>query len=356
MGIFGFLKGEKVLYYPGCLTKGVLKQELENYKEIFNKLKIDFVMLPDEENCCGLPVMNAGYRKDAVKLAKKNLKLFREKGIQKIVTNCPSCFHMFGSVYPKLVRDWNIPVEHATVTVLRALKKKGWKYHGYDEDREIVAYHDPCHLGRYSGVYDEPREVVEILGDVAGHFYVLFLVLAYWDDVWLVEQDVCCLTRRELLDAVVHRLVDVHLDDLRLGRVRVGVGRILDHLDAVPLHRLAKGFGESVAVDGAVLHLAFERAPTGEVGRGVAHERLGGDEVDLGPAAGLVERRVGAEPDAEPDGLRLVAQLAQVDDDLIVPEVVGQRHQNSLDSAPGGNPPLSCSLNRSIVRTASRQA
>jgi|APSaa5957512576_1039674.scaffolds.fasta_scaffold01497_4 heterodisulfide reductase subunit D len=164
MGIFGFLKGEKVLYYPGCLTKGVLKQELENYKEIFNKLKIDFVMLPDEENCCGLPVMNAGYRKDAVKLAKKNLKLFREKGIQKIVTNCPSCFHMFGSVYPKLVRDWNIPVEHATVTVLRALKKKGWKYHGYDEDREIVAYHDPCHLGRYSGVYDEPREVVEILG------------------------------------------------------------------------------------------------------------------------------------------------------------------------------------------------
>ena len=164
MGIFSWIKGEKVLYYPGCLTKGVLKAEFENYKEIFNRLGIDFVMLPDDESCCGLPVLNAGYRKDARKLAEKNLKLFREKGIDKIVTNCPSCFHMFGEVYPKLVRDFDIPVEHATVTVLRALKKKRITWRGEEGDREAVAYHDPCHLGRYSGIYEEPREVIRLLG------------------------------------------------------------------------------------------------------------------------------------------------------------------------------------------------
>ncbi len=164
MGIVSWIKGEKVLYYPGCLTKGVLKEEFENYKEIFNRLGIDFVMLSDSENCCGLPVLNAGYRKDAKKLCEKNLKLFKEKGIDKIVTNCPSCLHMFGEVYPKLVREWDISVEHASVVVLRGLKKKRIRWKDNEGDREVVAYHDPCHLGRYSGVYDEPREVVEILG------------------------------------------------------------------------------------------------------------------------------------------------------------------------------------------------
>ena len=47
MGILDWIKGERVLYYPGCLTEGVLKGEFENYKEIFNRLGIDFVMLSD---------------------------------------------------------------------------------------------------------------------------------------------------------------------------------------------------------------------------------------------------------------------------------------------------------------------
>jgi len=164
MGILDWFGGEKTLYYPGCLTKGVLKEQFENYKEIFNRLGIDFVMLPDEENCCGLPVLNAGYKKDARKLAKKNYDLFKKNGITKILTNCPSCYHTFKEVYPKLVREWDFEVEHATVAILNALKKRRIRFKGSDEKREVVAYHDPCHLGRYPGIYEEPREVIELLG------------------------------------------------------------------------------------------------------------------------------------------------------------------------------------------------
>jgi len=38
------------------------------------------------------------------------------------------------------------------------------KYKGLDEDREIVAYHDPCHLGRKMGLFDKPREIIKAVG------------------------------------------------------------------------------------------------------------------------------------------------------------------------------------------------
>ncbi|MCK5321280.1 (Fe-S)-binding protein [Candidatus Pacearchaeota archaeon] len=166
MGLINWVKnlGSNVLYYPGCLTKGVLSKEFENYKEIFNRLGIDFILLSKDESCCGLPILNAGYRKDARKLAKKNFDLFKKHSVTKIITNCPACHYMFKKVYPKLVHDWNIKVEHATVTILEALKKRRVKFRGSDVERELVNYHDPCYLGRYSGIYDEPRKLIELLG------------------------------------------------------------------------------------------------------------------------------------------------------------------------------------------------
>jgi len=71
---------------------------------------------------------------------------------------------MFNEVYPKLIRGWDIQVEHATVVVLEALKKKGIEWKGSQTEREAVSYHDPCYLGRYSGVYEEPRDVINLLG------------------------------------------------------------------------------------------------------------------------------------------------------------------------------------------------
>ena len=170
--------GKNTLYYPGCLEKSALPEIFENYKAIFNKLGVDFILLPNEEVCCGLPVLNAGYKKETRKLAEKNLKLFKEKNVKKIITSCPSCYHTFKNVYPELIRDWEkagIEVEHATVTILNALKRKGidfsgkyeedeWDEEGREQEKEFIFYHDPCHLGRYSEIYNEPREVIKRLG------------------------------------------------------------------------------------------------------------------------------------------------------------------------------------------------
>ncbi|MDD4251169.1 MAG: (Fe-S)-binding protein [Candidatus ainarchaeum sp.] len=165
MGLFDKLKGMggNTLYYPGCLTKFVGKDLEDNYKKIFNKIGIDFIQLKDLEVCCGSPILNAGYKEEAINLARKNFKVFKEHGVKKIITACPSCYYMFDKIYPSLLKDWDINVEHATQVIARAIKEKKINPKNINFD---ITYHDPCHLGRYSTVYSQPREIISSFGNL----------------------------------------------------------------------------------------------------------------------------------------------------------------------------------------------
>jgi len=150
--VFEKLLNRNVLYYPGCLTKFALKDKEDNYKKILTKLGIDFIMLKDEELCCGSPILNAGYTKDFENLREKNIRLFKKYGISKVITNCPGCADMFKKHY-------GLKTEHISETIYNHRKKLKRKFHN-----EEISYHDPCHLGRYAKIYEEPREVLKLRG------------------------------------------------------------------------------------------------------------------------------------------------------------------------------------------------
>jgi Fe-S oxidoreductase len=157
MGILDKLMGGNTLFYPGCLTKFAAPKVMENYKKILDIIGIDYIMLRDLEVCCGSPILNAGYHKDFKELAEKNMKIFEDHGVKRIITNCPACYHIFKVEYPK--HGFKINVEHMTQLMASNLKKFKVK-----PLSERITYHDPCHLGRYSGIYDEPRRILEHFG------------------------------------------------------------------------------------------------------------------------------------------------------------------------------------------------
>jgi heterodisulfide reductase subunit D len=139
------------LYYPGCTTKFMLPEIETNYTEILRELKIDFIKIK-EFNCCGGPVINAGYEKEFIELIKKNKLIFKKYGITRIISNCPLCVKIFKEHY-------DISAMHITQILFKNIDKLETKY-----DTEPISYHDSCNLGRGLGIYEEPRKILEKLG------------------------------------------------------------------------------------------------------------------------------------------------------------------------------------------------
>lgn len=146
------------LYYPGCLTKFALKEIQDNYEEILRREGIDFIKLSDKELCCGSPVKNAGGDKLFREMALKNLKIFKEHSVDRIVTNCPACALVLKKDYKEILGDeWDIEVLHMS-EVISDKTLKNVKLEG------VVTYHDSCHLGRGLKLYEKPRNIIKKTG------------------------------------------------------------------------------------------------------------------------------------------------------------------------------------------------
>ena len=152
-------KNAKVLYFAGCMTQltpkimRAMKQIMEAAGE-----KYDFL---DKAGgiCCGRPMLLSGKTAEAQAMIAKNTELIKQSGATKLVLSCPICYKVFKEEY----HLEGIEILHHT-QYIDALLKQGKLKVGKNEVNYV--YHDPCELGRAFGVYDEPREVLENVGNL----------------------------------------------------------------------------------------------------------------------------------------------------------------------------------------------
>lgn len=129
--------------------------------EIMKRAGEEFVILGEEERCCGLYAHDLGFRAEYERLKDENLKTVKRAGIQRVVITCGSCLRMWRE-YAK--EEPGIEALHGVEYVERLLQQGKIKF-GKTVKKKIT-YHDPCHLGRGCGVYEAPRNILRSIPGV----------------------------------------------------------------------------------------------------------------------------------------------------------------------------------------------
>jgi L-lactate dehydrogenase complex protein LldE len=121
------------------------------------------VEFPRDQTCCGQPFFNSGFHPEAVRLAKRTIKIFEDQA--HVVLPSGSCTAMIRVEYPHLFEDSPEWAARA-----RALAAKTYELSEYlvnklrwepvTKETVQVTCHDSCHACRLLGLKDEPRKLL----------------------------------------------------------------------------------------------------------------------------------------------------------------------------------------------------
>lgn len=154
------INNNKVIYFAGCMT--MLTPAIHrSMTKILEKAGVDYTFMDKDGGiCCGRPMLMAGRTEQAKQMVEMNTEIIRSSGAGILLLSCPICYRIFKEQY----RLEGIRIMHHT-EYIDMLVKEG--HIRLDRQDMLLAYHDPCELGRGCGIYEAPRHLVSSVGRLA---------------------------------------------------------------------------------------------------------------------------------------------------------------------------------------------
>ncbi|WP_196599232.1 L-lactate dehydrogenase (quinone) large subunit LdhH [Pectinatus frisingensis] len=158
----------RIAFFSGCNLDFVFPETGESVVKVLQDIGAE-VIYPQEQNCCGKPIIGAGDLDTARRLAKQNIAALEATNADYVIAACPTCAETLEQTYKELFKDDKVWLERA-----EKLSKKLKEFSSFVEQiyadngrlkntagKERITYHDSCHMRRSLGIYKEPRELLK---------------------------------------------------------------------------------------------------------------------------------------------------------------------------------------------------
>ncbi|HEU4326002.1 MAG TPA: heterodisulfide reductase-related iron-sulfur binding cluster [Roseiflexaceae bacterium] len=152
----------EVLYWVGCAPSydERSRKTARAMVQLFQRAGVDFAILGEEETCTGDPARRMGEELLYQQQAQTNIETMGQYTFKKVVTTCAHCFNTIKNEYPQFGGKAGVDYEVIHHTEFLAQLVAEGRLKPEVPVNERVAYHDPCYVGRYNDIYDEPRNVL----------------------------------------------------------------------------------------------------------------------------------------------------------------------------------------------------
>lgn len=166
IGIIHPAKGEKIAtvgLFRGCIMDVLFTETNLHTVELLTTAGFE-VVIPKEQNCCGALHAHSGERKQAQRLAMRNIEVFQQSGVDYIVTNAGGCGALLIE-YDQLLSSeegW----QHAAkwfakrvIDISELLVRLG-RIPKFSGEGVRMTYQDSCHLRNVMHTSDAPRQLM----------------------------------------------------------------------------------------------------------------------------------------------------------------------------------------------------